>query len=465
MMKTLSLSDVLQAVDGTLLKGDKGLTIQRITRHMKSLHENTLYFHRSKKAIAPDFFVGKKMFIFVTEDPSMAKDVDQTACVIHVKNAKEAYLNVIDYYRSLFNIPIIGVTGTCGKTTTKDMIRHILIKDKKVHSTYLSQNGLHLNLHYLTGINEKTEVGVFEMGVAYPGNIRVSGRFFKPTIGVITNIGEAHLEGCGTLEKYIRAKGEMLEVVSQEGILIINKDDKNIKKLPLTSFKGKILSFGLHEQADFRATNMLYANDGMMYTLHFAGNHYEVYTPGYGEHNVYNSLAAITSAHTVGVSIENAIRRLRTFKTIARHTKIYKGFNGSTVIDDTWSCNPSSVKAGMEVLKNTSKGNKEVLVLGKMQRLGRQLKDQHIKMGKIIMDFGGVDYLITIGTSAALTGQQAMKSGLDPEKFIPVSNANELESVLDNLSKENMAILFKMSLGKMDPSYRRVVEKYRHLLN
>ncbi len=257
-MKTLRLSDILEVINGQMIQGNAEFEIRKVAKLIKNISEYSVYFHISKKNISPDSLLGKTNYTIVTDNKDILTMVDQSASVILVANSKESYNQFIEYYRNLFSIPVIGVTGTCGKTTTKDMIKHILKQSLKVHSTLLSQNGLHLNLHYLMGINEQTEVAVFEMGVAYPGNIKTSGKYFKPTIGIITNIGEAHLEGCKTLEKYILAKGELLEVLSEEGTLFFNADDINIKKLPIGLFKGCLLSFGQDQSADFRAANIHY---------------------------------------------------------------------------------------------------------------------------------------------------------------------------------------------------------------
>ena len=460
-MKTLKLSDFIGKINGKLLQGNPDDEIRKIVKKVNNLSEKSLYFHSSKTAIRADSLLGKTNYTIVTEDQGLLSSVDGTANVILVTNSKDSYWRFIDYYRNQFQIPVIGVTGTCGKTTTKDMIKHILNQTMKVHSTLFSQNGLHLNLHYLLGLNEQTEAAVFEMGVAYPGNIKNSGKYFKPTIGIITNIGEAHLEGCRTLGNYIRAKGEMLDVLSDEGILCINADDQNIKTLPIASFKGRVLSFGKDPAAEYRAENIQFENNRMLYTLHVENYEYRVSIPGYGEHNVYNSLAALASTTVLGIPIEEAIQRLSTFRTMERHVKIYSGAGNITVIDDTWSCNPSSVKSAIDVLKKTSDGKTEVLVLGKMQRLGNQVNKQHIQMGKTIIDVGGVNHLITVGASARLTGESAITLGMSPDKVHSVMNAKELEAKLAEIRKEDMMILFKMSLGKMDPSFRRVVEKYR----
>nr|WP_263325978.1 UDP-N-acetylmuramoyl-tripeptide--D-alanyl-D-alanine ligase [Neobacillus sp. Marseille-Q6967] len=462
-MKTLRLLDFLDTINGTLIKGIPEFEINKVERMIKNLSDHSLYFHTSKKSIEPDTLKGKVNYTIVTDDKETASIVDPTACVILVENCKEAFWRFVEFYRKQFDIPVIGVTGTCGKTTIKDMIKHILAESLKVHATMFSQNGLYLNLHYLMGLNEQTDAAVFEMGVAYPGNVKISGRYFKPTIGVISNIGVAHLDGCKTLEKYIMAKGEMLEVLTTDGTLIYNADDENIKRLPIEEFKGKKFLFGQCANADFRAGSIQYQSDRMVYTLHAQNKEYEVNIPGYGEHNVYNSLAAIASASLTGIPIEDAVRRLSTFKPLERHVKKYEGYNHLTVIDDTWSCNPSSVKSALEVLKKFSNNRTGILVLGKMQRLGSQLIDQHLKMGERLMDIGGIDYLITVGPAAKLTGEKAISLGMDSSKVFTVSedDAGELEAKLAEICKENMVLLFKMSLSKMDPSFRKVVEKYR----
>ncbi|AZU60424.1 Mur ligase family protein [Neobacillus mesonae] len=459
-MKDLRLSDFLETIDGKLLQGNPDDYIRKMVRRHNSLSEHCLYFHTSKKALKAESLAGKSGYTIVTEDKENLTKVSETANVILVENAKDSYWRFIDYYRNQFQIPVIGVTGTCGKTTTKDMIKHIMNRSMKVHSTLYSQNGLHLNLNYLMGLTEQTEAAVFEMGVAYPGNIRVSGKYFKPTVGIITNIGEAHLEGCRTLENYIKAKGEMLEVLADDGTLIINADDANIKSLPIALYKGTVLSFGKDETADFQIVDIQFEQNKMIYRLRVEHNEYKVTIPGAGEHNVYNSLAAIAATAAIGIPIEEAVQRLSTFQNMERHTKLYYGDN-ITVIDDTWSCNPSSVMSGLEVLKKMSNGMKEVLVLGRMQRLGNQERMQHIQMAQRLMEIGEVDQLITVGPSARITGERAIELGMNPAKVHSVMNAEELEAKLAEIRDEEMMILFKMSLGKMSPSYRRVVEKYR----
>ena len=138
-------------------------------------------------------------------------------------------MEICPFYRDQFHIPIVAITGTSGKTTTKEMIKHILSADRKVTATTLSGNSRTASLQYLLGIEDETEA-VFETAVGSPGDVTNAGRYFKPTIGIITNIGAHHLNYCKTLEGYIQAKGEMLDIIHPKGTLIINAEDMNTKK-------------------------------------------------------------------------------------------------------------------------------------------------------------------------------------------------------------------------------------------
>lgn len=459
----LDSNEIASHIDHLLIKNAHPFPIKKIVTKGKKIAENTLLFHFKGEPLALEGLNILSDILIVTNNIDVFRKID-TGMVIYVGNVRKAYWEFVDFYRAQFQLPVIGVTGTCGKTTVKEMLLHILREKYKVQGTFWSQNGTHLNLPYLLRLRENTEVAVYEMGVASPGNIRHSGRHFKPAIGIITNIGEAHLDGCRTLEKYIKAKGELLEVLSEKGTLIINGDDENIKKLPISSFTGRLLTFGIKSETDFRAINIRYVEGGMSFQIQYENMKYPIFIPEYGEHQVYNSLAAITAAYLVGIPIEDAVERLRKFQGLPRHTKIHNGPEGCAVIDDTWSCNPNSVRSAFSVLKGLSREKKEVLVLGKMQRLGKQLQDQHEKMADTIVEMGGVDFLITIGEVAALTGKRAIERGMHPANVFFVRNASELEILLESLRREDIMILFKMSLSKMHPSYRKVVQGYRNTI-
>src|SRR5699024_2624925 len=147
-------------------------------------------------------------------------------------------------------------------------------------------------------------------------------------------------------------------------------DDSNTKKVPLHSFKGKILYFGVSEKSHFRASNIRFINRGMKFQIHFSNKTYDAFIPGYVEHQVYNALAAIAAVNEMGMDVEEAISRIATYKNMTRHLEFSNGIGGSTIIDDTWTNNPTSVEAALKVLDSIGQGKKIILVLGDIKRLG-----------------------------------------------------------------------------------------------
>lgn len=179
----------------------------------------------------------------MTEWAYRLKEVPDGVTIVKVDDMTSAYWKFVEYYRSQFKIPIVAITGTAGKTTTKEMVKHILSSDYEVVATHLSNNSRTELLQNLLRISEMTNAAVFETAVGAPGDVLGAGRYFKPSIGVITNIGSHHLNYCKTQEGYIEAKAEMLQIVGK-GTLIINADDINTKKSTFMVFKEKSFALG-----------------------------------------------------------------------------------------------------------------------------------------------------------------------------------------------------------------------------
>ena len=177
--------------------------------------------------------------MIVTDLELTADGQNEGLTIIQVDSLKESYWKFITDYRAAINIPVIAVTGTSGKTTTKEMIRHLLSINRKIAYSNSTNNSRTAHLTHLLMMDDTTEAAVFETAVGAPGDITNAAAYLKPTIGIITNIGEHHLNYCKTLEGYIAAKGEMCTVLQQDGVLIINADDSNTQKLDLTKFWRK----------------------------------------------------------------------------------------------------------------------------------------------------------------------------------------------------------------------------------
>ncbi len=223
-------------------------------------------------------------------------------------------------------------------------------------------------------------------------------------------------------------------------------------------FKGKIIKFGLQDTADYKASNVEFANTGMKFVLEVADKTYNVFVPGYGEHQVYNALAAIAASHEMGLTIRQAIAGLRTFKQMARHLEFTTGLGDSTIIDDTWTNNPTSVEAALKVLDTVGKDKKVILVLGDIKRLGNFEEKYHREIGSMVA-LRKIDTLITIGKRAEKIADQAQKDGTSAE----VHTFKEVAGVLEVLKPKLDADTIVLIKGPM--SSRSMIEFANKLKN
>lgn len=417
-----------------------------ITNNIKEINHNTLVFHLNKDTeLNINKFERFKNCFIVTDQPILSNHHHIKERFIFVLDVEKAYRELIHYYRNLFDIPVVAITGTCGKTTTKEMLRQILEKKYNVVSTIVNRNSLVCNNDYLFSIEDKTEYGVFETAVAAPGYLLSGCDYFKPTIGVITNIGIDHLNECKTIDNYIRAKGEMLAGLQYKGTLVINQDDENIRRIDLTPFKGRVITFGIKEKADFYADQIEYKEKGMDFTLNYKGTSYKTYVPGLGLHNIYNALATLAVLKELGLSLRESIVHLANVKFIRSHLELHNGINGSTFIDDTWSSNPTSMKAALEVLKEKGKNKFKIAVIGKILYLGDYASEQYKEIGKMILDYD-VDYLLTTDSSSKQIANFAKEFGMKEELHLHCSDNHELKKKLVSILDKNSIALFKVSM-------------------
>lgn len=455
-MKPLYLKDIIEQLDAKLLHGDENTVVKYATVKPNRLRNCTLYIDKGKKTLSPAQMEAYKSLVIVTATGDKFHPWEDKICLVEVSDSSEAYWRFVDYYRSLFNIPIIGITGTSGKTTTKEMISHILSTHYTVHSTYKSQNGISLNLDYLLGINDSTQAAVFEMGVSWPNDLVHSIKHFRPQIRVLLNIGVHHLQGCKTPAKYFNAKAKILtEFNPATDVLILNADDANIKKLNVDQYKNNIVYFGFNKQADFQAVNASYVDGGMSFSLIHQDELYPVFVPGYGEHNVYNALAAIAAAAKAGLEIGKACKSIAAFNQLAEHLAFHTGAGGCLVIDDTWNNSSPAMAAALQVLKNTAGSRKKVALLGYMPQLGQSkyAKDQYAQMGVKAIE-AGLDLLVVVGQEAREIGRKAIELGMIETKVHFCNHGMEIFPLLAPFLNKESIILLKITHRQMvEPSF------------
>nr|WP_275582010.1 UDP-N-acetylmuramoyl-tripeptide--D-alanyl-D-alanine ligase [Bacillus ectoiniformans] len=392
-----------------MLKGSENIILdQAVYRYQHISTDTCVLFLRTSSKENIENLSYKRPACVVTERWYTEFDHRPELTVILVDDIEQAFWTFVDFYRDQFDLPVVAITGTSGKTTTKDMLKHILEKDRCVEGTVSSANSRSSHLYYLLNLNDSTDVAVYETAVGRAGDVTLACEYFKPTIGLITNIDAHHLNNFDHKEDYVLAKGEIIEGIAPGGQLFINHDDSNIKKLDLTQFDGQIHTFGVHSACDYQAKQISYAEGGMNFILTHKNRRWRAFIPGYGEHQVYNALGALAVAHHLGVELGEAISRLNDFRNNRKKLQVTLGFNNSLIIDDTWHITRNSLEAALKVLSHLGKRKKKIAVLGDITDLGAFDQEIHEEAAEMVAA-SGVDMFITIGKRAVVMARHAQK--------------------------------------------------------
>lgn len=457
-MKPIYLQEILPHIGGTIIQGETNPTFTNVTTRIKNLKEHTLFFFVKKKVK----FLNEEILPFppsivIIDNLEYLQKISGEATIVKVNRGKQAFRKFLSYYRSLFNIPVIGITGSSGKSTTKKMITHILSNQYSVKSTIQNYNLFSSNAAVLMRFNKKTDFGVFELGVGYRGHLSRCSKYMGPFTAVITTIGTDHVSRYRSKADYINEKTKILRGIGKDNAVILNADCENTQKIDLSHIYNKIFFFGLSDTADYRAANIRYSSNGMEFTLHHEELMYDVFVPGYGIHNVYNALAAIATIHFHGISIEKAIERLTTFKHMKRHLEVSYGINGSTIIDDTWNTNSKSVEAALTVLNAISAEKKTIAILGKISELGLEEESEHRKIGQMVLN-NQIEKLITIGETASIIANEAISLGMKKDNVFICENADDVLTIIDELADPQAIILVKTSMRE---SFKEFIKKLK----
>ncbi len=313
--------------------------------------------------------------------------------VVYVENARAALQAVAEKYRERFSVPIIGITGSVGKTTTKEMVALAVSAGRKTMKTAgnaNSQVGLPLTVLRL---EEGDEAAVLELGVSMPGEMERISKVAKPTIAIVTNIGVSHIEYMKTRENIMAEKIKIADFLPEGGKLLVNGDDDLLSTLESTPAR-EIVRFGFGENCAWRAEELDADISGTRFTCVHGEERFSVYVPAAGEHNVRNALAAVAAADAVGVPREAAVESITRYVPEARRQQIKK-VNGVTLIDDTYNASPDSMRAALKILENVKTEGKKYAVLADMRELGDHGVQAHLEIGTFAAKTG-TDILVGV---------------------------------------------------------------------
>jgi UDP-N-acetylmuramoyl-tripeptide--D-alanyl-D-alanine ligase len=341
-------------------------------------------------------------------------------------------------YRVGFSHPLIGVTGSNGKTTVKEMLGSILSLSGPVHVTQGNLNneiGVPLTLLQL---ESEDEFAVIEMGANHKGEIAYLSRLALPDIGLVTNAGAAHLEGFGSLEGVAEAKGELFQNLANSATAIINLDDRFAARWLEMSEHCNQLTFGENEKADVQIRAVVQQQSSMAFKLSCNGETIDVNLKVLGTHNVLNAAAAAATCIAAGRSLNTIKQGLERFEPVSGRLKYVDGLNGAQVIDDAYNANPSSMRAAIDVLSN-QKG-KRILVMGDMLELGDNAAVSHREMGAYAKKVE-IDFMFATGGLC----QSAVEAFGDNAEYF--DDLEELIKSLQPLLDADTTVLVKASRG------------------
>lgn len=443
-MVNFKLSEILKIVDGHLLNGDPGLTVSGICTDTRKIKPGDLFLAIKGEKYDGHHFLNDAVkagavALVVMEAPSLNERIP----AISVNDTLKAFGAIARAHRQKYQVPVIGITGSNGKTTTKDLVAAVLSQKYSVVKTKANFNneiGLPLTLLEMDG---STEAVVVEMGMRGLGQIKYLSSIAQPDLGIITNVGQAHLELLGCEANIAKAKAELIESLPSGGIAVLNGDDPWISRMVVPEGVRSI-RFGLdNSELDYRAEIIEANGEGAMFRVNGNGQEFDIIMPLPGRFNLYNALIAVVIGLTMGLSIPEIQRGLAAPDMTERRLKVFN-HNGFRIIDDTYNASPASVMAALDVLCQTEGFGRKIAVLADMLELGQSSVNSHQKIGEYAAKLG-IDFLFAYGNLA-----QNYVSGFNSittEKAEYFSNKTELLGKLKNFALPGDTILVKGSRG------------------
>ena len=371
------------------------------------------------------------------------KDVSCKVPTVKVADTTKAFLDLAKSYRLEYDIPVVALTGSVGKTTTKEMIWCVLNAKYHAHKTYKNWNNEIGLPKVLLRLEPEHTALVLELGMNHKGEISTLSKTALPDIGVITNVGVSHIENLGSREGILAAKLELLDGMKPGSPLLLNKDNDMLSTVDLPDYN--IRWFAIHDEtADIRAEDIEYLDDSTVFTVVSDRVRCKVELPTTGEHNVYDALAAIGVGLELEIPLEDAAAALKQYRPAGmRENVVEKG--GVTVIEDCYNASPDSMKAMAETLMlKGAPGRRKIAIIGDMLELGDYSEEAHALAGQYMAE-AGVDLLITYGPMSKFAAQSAREHGL--LRVFDFQDKADLTSKLTGMLKPGDVVAVKGSRG------------------
>lgn len=437
-MKQLKISEIANAIGG-ICSGDA--VVNGICIDSRLAQKGLLYI-----AIKGENFDGhdftKSAFANGAAAAIISHDVDCDGIFIRVQDTRKALIALAHWFRCTFDIPFVGLTGSVGKTTTKEMTWAVL---SEKYNTIKTEGNLNNDIglpRTLLRLEADTEAAVIEMGMSNAGEISVLSQTTEPTIAIISNIGVSHMESLGSRENILKAKLEILDGLRDGCPIMLNGDDPYLVSVKIED--RPVFYYGIDDQTcDYRATDIEQHDNETSFNVIFDGGKVQkIVIPTIGIHNVYNALAAFGTGMQLGVTPEQAAEGLLKYVPSGMRQRV-KTVGGIKFIEDCYNASPDSQRAALKMLSSVN-AKRKIAVLGDMLELGRISVEAHSNAG-LLAAKNKIDVLMTYGENSLATAENAVKCGVPVVKSF--LDKKELADALFEILEEGDTVLFKASRG------------------
>ena len=441
-MKNITVEKIAEVVGGKVLCGDSSTVISDIQYDSRAVKEGSLFVPiKGAKVDAHKFIedcLSSGASATLTENNAPENAVKP---YIKVDDTLQALQALAAWYRGQFSLKLIGVTGSVGKTSTKEMIAAALSKGFDVMKTQGNKNSQIGMPMTMFDIEEHNNTAVIEMGMSEFGEMDRLCDVARPNIAVMTNIGKAHIENLKTQENIMSEKLKITKHFDENGTLFLNGDDKLLKTLH-SKQKFKTVTFGLGADCDYRADNITANGFDTTFTAYRNGKSDEITIPALGVHSVTNALVAIAVGEALGLDIQTIQSGLMTYKNAPMRQQIHQ-MEDYVLIDDSYNASPEATKVSLDVLKSVSKG-KTIAVLADMLELGDEAVREHYNVGKHLAELE-IDCLITVGELSRNTSNGASENGNVSVKSFDTND--DAYNYLCTVLEKDCTVLVKGSRG------------------
>lgn len=441
----ITIKDIIEKCNGKLIQGNENLVFDKLCKDTRILNKGEIYL-----GIQGENFNGSNLYEQALEKGAIACILQNAevsnevlkkypeATIVLVENTVKCLQELAEYKRSMCNIPVVAITGSVGKTSTKDMVASVLSQKYKVLKTqgnYNNEIGMPLTLLSL----KDEEIMVLEMGMNSFGEISLLSRIAKPDVAIITNIGTAHIGLLGSRENILKAKLEILEGLNKNGTVIINYDNDLLNAwYEKEKDKYNVITYGTQAGSMIIGKNAIFHENGTDCEAVIDSKTYKVHIPVGGEHFVSNSLCALSVAKVFEIPIERALKGIENFELTKKRMEIKQAKCGAMVINDCYNANYDSMKAALDYMSKLPNPRK-IAVLGDMGELGEYSQEIHEKIGEVVAQ-DNIDILICVGTEVKSLINKAKENGIE-NTYICNSNEEAIKLLNKTLQKDDVVLI------------------------